>query len=87
MSFKRLTYADRKLIARRLTEKVSPYKIADEIGCTPATIYRDIRRGLLNIERSGKVQLVYDPDAAQSYIAKQTKNSARKPRDIIGKEH
>ncbi len=40
-----LTLKDRQLIARRYGEEARILDIANEIGCHPATIYEELRRG------------------------------------------
>lgn len=45
MSGRYLTLKDRQLIARRYGEEARILDIANEIGCHPATIYEELRRG------------------------------------------
>lgn len=42
---KYLTLKDRRLIAKRYGEEARVLDIANEIGCHPATIYEELRRG------------------------------------------
>ncbi len=52
--FTHLDYEQRLKIEKMLDEGVSKYRIADELGMDPSSIYREIKRGL----RDGR----YDPD-------------------------
>lgn len=81
--FHRITYADRCKIAAWLTQGVSRYDIAARIGVTPATIYRELRRGISN-ERDSDGRLIYDPNYAEDAARKNRQLSARKPRPIVG---
>lgn len=44
--YKKLTYADRRLIERMIGQGISPKIIASEIGVHIATIYREMQRGV-----------------------------------------
>lgn len=45
MSGKYLTLKDRRLIAKRYGQEARVLDIANEVGCHPATIYEELRRG------------------------------------------
>jgi IS30 family transposase len=81
--FRRITYADRREIAAWLTQGVRIYDIADYIGVTPATIYRELRRGISG-KRDSAGRLIYDPKYAEETALKNRQLSARKPREIVG---
>ncbi|MFE7713139.1 IS30 family transposase [Streptomyces sp. NPDC057486] len=73
-----LREADRLHIADRLIEKASIRQIAAELGRSPSTISREIRRNGVPV-RAGSSQWVYRPHAAQS------RAEARRPRPKTGK--
>jgi IS30 family transposase len=81
--FRRIAYADRCEIAILLTRGVSRYDIADRIGVTPATIYRELRRGISG-KRDSAGRLIYDPKYAEETARKNRQLSAKKPREIVG---
>ena len=58
--FTHLDYEQRLKIEKMLDEGVSKYRIADELGMDPSSIYREIKRGL----RDGR----YDPDYSNLWI-------------------
>lgn len=64
MACKYLTLQDRKKIARLYLEEARVLDIANKIGCHPATVYEELRRG--NTGRLDKNQRrEYDPMLAQ----------------------
>jgi IS30 family transposase len=83
-TYRRLTLADRKTIATRLTGSVPVYDIAAELEVTPPTVYREIRRGLTG-ERDALGRIIYDPNRAEDRAAQNRQHSARKPRQIIAR--
>lgn len=73
-----LREADRLHIADRLIEKASIRQIAAELGRSPSTISREIRRNGMPL-RGDAFQWAYRPHAAQS------RAEARRPRPKAGK--
>lgn len=64
MSGKYLTLKDRRLIAKRYNEEARVLDIAYKIGCHPATIYEELRRGDTGkLDKNQRPE--YDPRLAQ----------------------
>jgi IS30 family transposase len=67
MSGKYLTLKDRRLIAKRYNEEARVLDIANEIGCHPATIYEELRRGATG-RLDARQRPEYDPLIAQRAV-------------------
>ena len=67
MSGKYLTLKDRRLIAKRYGEEARVLDIANEIGCHPATIYEELRRGATG-RLDARQRPEYDPLTAQRAV-------------------
>ena len=72
MSYKYLEWNDRLMIERMLRKNFKRKAIASAIGCTPRTLYNEIKRGLYphTMERGAKVVTVYrySPNKAQDSV-------------------
>lgn len=67
MAGKYLTLQDRKLIAKLHREEVRVLDIANKIGCHPATIYEELRRGDTGrLDENQRPE--YDPKLAQRKV-------------------
>ncbi len=67
MPGKYLTLKDRRLLAKRYGEEVRVLDIANEIGCHPATIYEELKRGDTGrLDANGRRE--YDPLLAQKSV-------------------
>lgn len=67
MAGKYLTLKDRRLIARRYDEEARVLDIANEVGCHPATIYEELRRGATG-KLDARLRPEYDPLLAQRTV-------------------
>lgn len=67
MSCKYLTLQDRKKIAKLYKEETRVLDIANEVGCHPATIYEELRRGDTG-GLDGNQRPEYDPVLAQRRV-------------------
>lgn len=69
--YKRITYEDRKQIAAYVSDGVSITTIAERLGVSRATLYRELARGGCEGGREMRVSrtaVSYDPDRAQRSI-------------------
>lgn len=67
MACKYLTLQDRKKIAKLYGEEVRVLDIANKIGCHPATIYEELRRGDTgDLDKNQRPE--YDPMLAQRRV-------------------
>lgn len=67
MSGKYLTLKDRRLIAKRYGQEARVLDIANEVGCHPATIYEELRRGDTG-RMDANQRREYDPLLAQKAV-------------------
>lgn len=67
MAGKYLTLQDRKTIAKMYREEARVLDIAIKIGCHPATIYEELRRGDTG-KLDDRQRPEYDPKLAQSKV-------------------
>jgi IS30 family transposase len=82
--FKNINYTDRRLIAELLTSGLNAYDIAERVSVAPASIYRELRRGLTgDFDEAGR--LIYDPDIAEATTKINRRRSGREPRQIVGR--
>ena len=62
-----MTLKDLRLIAKRYGEEARVLDIANEIGCHPATIYEELRRGATG-KLDARQRPEYDPLLAQRAV-------------------
>lgn len=74
---KHLTFLERAIIQVRLKDKLSPYRIAKEIGCSANTVRNEIKRGTPALYWGTKDE--YDACIAQSVYEGHRINSHRTP--------
>ena len=88
MSGKYLTLKDRRLIAKRYGEEARVLDIANEIGCHPATIYEELRRGATG-RLDARQRPEYDPSgrSRRPSAAGGTAGTARAPTNEGGQRH
>ena len=79
---KHLSFEERVIIQTRLKDKLSPNKIAKELGCAPNTVRNEIKRGTLFL-RSGKIKR-YKAHAGQAAYVANRGNSCRR-REYLNK--
>lgn len=63
--YKRITYEERILIKKLLNEGIMPRQIAEKIGVTRQTMYKELGRGGGTAENNF---LDYDPDISQKVL-------------------
>nr|WP_326184251.1 helix-turn-helix domain-containing protein [uncultured Oscillibacter sp.] len=67
MAHKYLTLQDRKKISKLYLEETRVLDIANKIGCHPATIYEELRRGYTGkLDKNQRRE--YDPQLAQQKV-------------------
>ena len=93
-----LDYEQRLKIEKMLDEGVSKYRIADELGMDPSSIYREIKRGLRdgrygpdysyqkfqnNLREKGPVAKLEENKEFAEYIANMILNHSMRPKRIV----
>lgn len=64
MVYKRMTMDDRRQIARLYGQEVRVTEIANKVGCHPATVYEELKRGATGrLDKRQRPE--YDPELAQ----------------------
>lgn len=73
---KHLSFKERLIIQIRLSDKLSPNKIAAKLGCSPNTVRNEIKRGTVYLY-NGKVQR-YKAETSQAAYKANRGNSCRR---------
>jgi len=93
MAWKYLTYNDRLMIAELYAKEVPTLAIANRVGCHPATIYEELRRGSSTDDQGNLIldmnqRTKYDPELAQQRaqeaIRRRGRRSKVKPEEERG---
>ena len=74
---KNLTLEQRQTIERLYAEDVSVYRIAEAIGVTAATVYRDLKRGATG-ELDNNLNPAYSAELAQMRARKSLRRRGRR---------
>ena len=80
--YKYITFADRKQIAELYRSNVRPADIAERLGVTTATIYRELKRGEIAGEDGAPVldrnqRRAYNPVIAQQTVQENIRRRGR----------
>lgn len=85
MSYRYLTFQDRKVLSKLYLEEVPIREIAERIGVHKATIYNELMRGYTGREDKNR-RPEYDPTLGQREVAKsfQRKGNRKNEPEIDG---
>lgn len=80
MSWKCITFDDRKKIEQMYAEDKKPYEIANVVGVTVATIYRELKRGYTG-ELNANYCPAYSAENAEKEVRRSVRNRGRRKRN------
>lgn len=83
MSGKYLTLKDRRLIAKMYSAEERVLDIANKVGCHPATIYEELRRGDTG-RLDARARKEYDPELAQRSVQEAIRRRGNRKRPATG---